>query len=494
MPSPYSILALILAIGLTIGAAPLGQSQIEDIEVGIEDFVTEYQLSSEGSNAFAISTDASGKVWFSQRNLASIAYLDPKDGEIREFAIPTDQGSLEIWSIYVKDENEVWFTDATENKIRMLDFTTGLVTDYLIPSVNATPWDIKGDNDGNLWVTEFGDANNLAKIIPDELEPGTQNGIIEYKIPTPTSRPSYIEIDESGIVWFVESGPGKIASFDPETEEFTEYILPGEGVGGGTVNPIGLSIDNEGRIWYTQFRTSIIGRLDPVSGEVVEYATGALTSGTFGMTKDSTGDIWTIQFRADRVVRISPEDLRIWEYQIPSNRSFAQTITSDHLGNVWFIERDNDKIGVIDGKKSFPFAIETDSRTVTISRGNRQALGMEVKSNGDSVGEVFLIARGNTRVTGVLSGIQVTFSPERIFLDENTESNSRLDINVGETVEPKTYQVTLGASDLKLELYAGVFVELDVLEQSPLDLGMIALVGAGFALLVVVVAIVRSRR
>ncbi|MFQ6011997.1 MAG: hypothetical protein ACE5KG_07475, partial [Nitrososphaerales archaeon] len=267
----YSIAALLMIISFAIGTAPLGLSQIEESGVATEDFVTEYPLS-ESVNAFAISTDAIGRVWFSQRNLASIAYLDPNDGQIREFPIPTDQSSLEIWSIYINDKNEVWFTDATEHKIRMLNFTTGDVADYLLPSVNATPWDIKGDNDGNLWVTEFGDANNLAKLILDELEPGTQEGIIEYQIPTASSRPSYMEIDESGIIWFVESGPGKITSFDPTSEEFTEYLLPGEGVGGGTVNPIGLSIDNEGKIWYTQFRTSIIGRLDPISGDVTEYA------------------------------------------------------------------------------------------------------------------------------------------------------------------------------------------------------------------------------
>lgn len=490
----YSVLIFLLTTGLILEGAPLSLGQIQETEFGTRNFVTEYSLSSDGINAFAIFADPFGRVWFSQRNLASIAYLDSIDGEIREFTVPTDRSTLEIWSIFVNDDNEVWFTDATENKIRMLNQNTGNIIDHLIPSVNATPWDIKGDHEGNLWFTEFGDANNLAKIIPGELEPGTQKGITEYQIPTPTSRPSYIEIDESGKVWFVESGPGKIAKFDPETEEFTEYTLPGEGVGGGTVNPIGLSIDNDGKIWYTQFRTSIIGRLDPISGDVTEYATGALTSGTFGMTKDSTGDIWTIQFRADRVVRISPEELQIWEYKIPSNRSFAQTITSDNLGNVWFIERDNDKIGVIDGSKSIPFMVEIDSRTLNLPRGGRGTLDLRVRSNGNNVREVFLIARGNTRVTGVLSDILVTFSPDRIFLDKSNESHSQLSINLDENLEPKTYQITLGASDLELELYAGLFVELEVREQSSLDPGIIALVAAGFALLLVIIVILRSRR
>ncbi len=493
-PMLYSVLVFLLTTGFVLRGVPLTLAQIQETEFGIENFVTEYPLSSDGANAFAIFADPFGRIWFSQRNLASIAYLDPMDGGIQEFAVPTDQSTLEIWSIYVNDNNEIWFTDATEHKIRMLDLKTGIIIDHLIPSVNATPWDIKGDHDGNLWFTEFGDANNLAKIIPGELEPGTQKGIIEYQIPTPLSRPSYIEIDESGKVWFVESGPGKIAKFDPETETFTEYTLPGEGVGGGTVNPIGLSIDKDGKIWYTQFRTSIIGRLDPISGEVTEYATGALTSGTFGMTKDSTGDIWTIQFRADRVVRISPEDLKIWEYKIPSDRSFAQTITSDNLGNVWFIERDNDKIGVIDGSKSIPFTVEIDSRTLTLPGGGHETLDLLVTSNGNNVGEVFLIARGNTRVTGFLSEILVTFSPERFFLDGSNESHSEIDITLGENLEPKTYQITLGASDLKLELYTGLFVELEVREQSSLDLGIIALVGAGLALLLVIIAILRSKR
>jgi len=48
----------------------------------------------------------------------------------------------------------------------------------------------------------------------------------EYKIPTACTQPLAITVDHNGIVWFAETGTGKVAKFDPLTETFTEYANP----------------------------------------------------------------------------------------------------------------------------------------------------------------------------------------------------------------------------------------------------------------------------
>ena len=107
-----------------VGQLPISYAQHEINELKLEDFVQEFPLQSTGANAFAITSDSLERIWFSERNLSTIAYLDPKDGMITRFKISTDKPALEIWSIYA-DDGDVWFTDATESKIRRLDPSTG---------------------------------------------------------------------------------------------------------------------------------------------------------------------------------------------------------------------------------------------------------------------------------------------------------------------------------------------------------------------------------
>jgi virginiamycin B lyase len=48
----------------------------------------------------------------------------------------------------------------------------------------------------------------------------------EYKIPTACTQPLAITVDHNGMVWFAQTGTGKVAKFDPLTETFTEYANP----------------------------------------------------------------------------------------------------------------------------------------------------------------------------------------------------------------------------------------------------------------------------
>jgi virginiamycin B lyase len=51
--------------------------------------------------------------------------------------------------------------------------------------------------------------------------------VTKYVIPTANARPRRIQVDTDGMVWFAEFDAGKIGRFDPKTETFKEYQLPG---------------------------------------------------------------------------------------------------------------------------------------------------------------------------------------------------------------------------------------------------------------------------
>ena len=64
--------------------------------------------------------------------------------------------------------------------------------------------------------------------------------IDEYSVPTPNSAPLALTVDPDGIVWFTESNASKLGRFDPRTDTFTEYAVPGVG------DMWGITVDQKG--------------------------------------------------------------------------------------------------------------------------------------------------------------------------------------------------------------------------------------------------------
>ena len=73
-------------------------------------------------------------------------------------------------------------------------------------------------------------TGKIGKVDPDTGK------VTKYTVPTPDAWPRRIQVADDGTIWFAEFGEspstltqtGKIAHFDPKTETFKEYTLPGK--------------------------------------------------------------------------------------------------------------------------------------------------------------------------------------------------------------------------------------------------------------------------
>ena len=100
-------------------------------------------------------------------------------------------------------DNNMWFTENGANKIGKISPGNGKVTEYIIPTPNASAYAIAAGPDGNIWFTENG-ADKIGKISP-------QSGkITEYNIPTENAAPDAIAAGPDNNMWFTESGADKI--------------------------------------------------------------------------------------------------------------------------------------------------------------------------------------------------------------------------------------------------------------------------------------------
>jgi virginiamycin B lyase len=145
-----------------------------------------------------------------------------------------------------------------------------------------TAYGLALDKDENVWFSEFSKDGKIGKV---DAKTGK---VIKYQQPTPGSWPRRMKIDAQGNVWFCEYEAGKIGRFDPKTETFKEYTLPG-----GRPTPNALVIDkNTGHLWFSSMEMDTISELDPATGKITLYPFLFPENGMRDFFQDADGRIW----------------------------------------------------------------------------------------------------------------------------------------------------------------------------------------------------------
>ena len=110
----------------------------------------------------------------------------------------------------------------------------------------------------------------------------------EYKIPTACTQPLAITVDHNGIVWFAQTGTGKVAKFDPLTETFTEYA-----------NPVWENIEKQFML------NAIKNKAVPEKLRSMMWGMDAFPDGSIWFTEERTDAIWKFSIDSESYDRIS---------------------------------------------------------------------------------------------------------------------------------------------------------------------------------------------
>lgn len=290
----------------------------------------EYDLPGPGRFPFDANPDKDGNVWMPYMSqLNEVAKLDPKTAEVQEFKLPNQpQPRMSLHSAVAGPDGTVWFTEQNTNRIGELDPQTKEVNEHqdvpppaaggplgTIPSKHT----VRIDPRGMVWATgtpfssydpktkkftEYPDPPNTYGIALDKdgshvwFDGFTPDGKL-YEVDTRTGKlmggwappthglPRRIQVADEGMVWFAEYRAGKVGRFDPKTETFKEYQLPGQ-----DPTPYAFAVDKEGAVWYSSDMLDVIGRLDPNTGKVVEYPYTHFEATMREFNCDSQGRVW----------------------------------------------------------------------------------------------------------------------------------------------------------------------------------------------------------
>jgi virginiamycin B lyase len=103
--------------------------------------------------------------------------------------------------------------------LAQIDLETGNVTIINPPTADQGARRVWSDSTGNLWITEW-NAGNLGKYDP------VTNKWKEWKLPGRNPQPYAVFVDDKDIVWISDFGSNAMIRFDPSVEEFQSFPLP----------------------------------------------------------------------------------------------------------------------------------------------------------------------------------------------------------------------------------------------------------------------------
>ena len=223
-----------------------------------------------------------GTVWFTEVALGGIAHLNPLTKEITEYRDKTSTGRpIGKHTVRVDESGNVW---TSGGPISRFNLTTKEFTHFDTP---GTYGNVVGKN-GDQWFTVFINDGPIVRI--------SKTGELSKFYPPTKGKPQRLQVDSDGMVWFSERVGGKIGRFDPETETFKEFQLPGP-----SPSPYALGIDRNHMVWYASHEQDTLGRLNPNTGEVTEYPFPHSEISMRELFIDSQGRMWFASSSNNRV-------------------------------------------------------------------------------------------------------------------------------------------------------------------------------------------------
>jgi virginiamycin B lyase len=290
-----------------------------------------------------------GNVWFVESwSGDGVAELNPETGEIRDYKVPPPHRTiLEAHSVVEAPDGVVWFAEQAQCQLNKFDPRTKKFSAYRPPSCVENlgaekipgPYEVRVDRLGNVWAnaatlwrfdprtekfTEFPEGGSAYGIELDQRDnlwfaqewagkigkvdiktlmlkrwtpPATiklalvnknqPNEIGQNQVHPKSAGPRHIASDSQGMIWFDEWFAGQLGRFDPDTETFKEFPLPGS-----DSTPYGIGVDRNDFVWYSSFDNDTLGRLDPTTGTVVEYPLPSSGDEIRQILRDSDGRMW----------------------------------------------------------------------------------------------------------------------------------------------------------------------------------------------------------
>jgi virginiamycin B lyase len=223
--------------------------------------IKEFQLKTPHTGPHGLAEDKDGNIWFTGNRIGIIGKLNPKTGETTEYPLPDPQAG-DPHTLNFDQSGILWFTVQAGNRVGRLDPKTGEIKLFTPPTAGARPYGIMINSKGIPVFVEFG-TNKVATIDPQTY------AIKEYPLPNAAARPRRLAITPDDVVWYTDFARGYLGRLDLTTGEVKEWPSPS----GPKSEPYGI-VWTKGALWYNESgaKPNTIVRFDPKTEKFQSWA------------------------------------------------------------------------------------------------------------------------------------------------------------------------------------------------------------------------------
>lgn len=284
-----------------------------------------------GAHPHDVAPAPDGSVWYTAQGSGELGRLDPETGKTRH--IPLGSGSAPH-GVIVGPDGVPWVTDSGLNAVVRVDPVTEAVQVFPLPpgSGNANLNTATFDGGGVLWFT--GQSGIYGRL-------DLTGGKVEV-FDAPNGRGPYgIATTPLGDVYFASLAGSYIAHIDLKSREATVLEPPTPDQGARRVWS-----DSQGRQWVSEWNAGQVAMYDPTSNQWHEWRLPGEHPQPYAVYVDERDQVWLSDFGANALVRFNPQQETFEVYVLPSAPANVRQILG-RPGEVWGAESGVDQLVVV---------------------------------------------------------------------------------------------------------------------------------------------------
>ncbi|WP_250866528.1 lyase [Caballeronia sp. INSB1] len=283
-----------------------------------------------GSAPHDVAPSPDGTVWYTAQAQGAVGRLDPRNGKTDRVLL--GNGSAPH-GVIIGPDRAAWITDGGLNAIVRVDAGTLAVTRFPLPKdrQNANLNTAVFDKRGHLWFTgqrgiygELDPASKRMRVFDAPRGPGaygicvTPDGSLYFaslagsylgridpvsgaakviEPPTPDQGARRAWSDSRGRVWISEWNAGKVGMFDPATNQWREWGLPG-----ASPHAYAIFVDDRDIVWLSEWSANALVRFDPHTERFETFALPRAHANVRQMM-GRPGEVWLSESGTDHLLR-----------------------------------------------------------------------------------------------------------------------------------------------------------------------------------------------
>jgi streptogramin lyase len=298
--------------------------------------ITEYDLPRRSAMPHDVVLDSHGMAWYSDFGQQYLGQLDPRTGEVVEYAVPVlkPREATGLLDLEIDKQGNLWIGETLQGGVAKFDVKTQKFTTWSMPpEVNndatqinmVAPW--HDDVDGKVWLLDA-DTRNLhrldiatGKIETIVLYPGGGRGHTTYDVDTDAQNNAYA----------TDMSSETIVKVDAKTLQITPYSTPTK-----MTAPRRGEMDAQNRYWFGEFRGNGIGMFDTRTGHFQEWPAPMPLTASYDAAVDKNGDAWTAGMTTDRVLRLDTKSGQYTQYLLPRRTNIRRVYVDNTTTPVTF--------------------------------------------------------------------------------------------------------------------------------------------------------------